>query len=133
MVERKGKVRAFVVPDVKARTLIPHIEANVIKCADVYTDDLSSYQSLTKLGFKHQAVAHSKKVYVTGKDIHTNSIEGFWSQLKRSIDGTYHHVTPEHLQEYVDEYSFRYNHRNDEEPMFITIINQAVKKASRKV
>jgi len=133
MVERKGKVRAFVVPDVKAKALIPHIEANVIKCADIYTDDLLSYQPLTKLGFKHQTVAHSKKVYVTGKDIHTNNIEGFWSQLKRSIDGTYHHVTPEHLQEYVDEYSFRYNHRNDEEPMFITMINQAVKKASQKV
>ncbi len=133
MVERKGKVRAIVVPDVKAKTLIPHIEANVIKCADVYTDDLLSYQSLAKLGFKHQTVAHSKKVYVTGKDIHTNSIEGFWSQLKRSIDGTYHHVTPEHLQEYADEYSFRYNHRNDEQPMFVTMINQVVKKACEKV
>jgi len=133
IVERNGRARAIVVPDVKAKTLIPHIEANVIKCADVYTDDLPSYQCLAKMGFKHQVVAHSKKVYVTGKDIHTNSVEGFWSQLKRSIDGTYHHVTAKHLQEYADEYSFRYNHRNDEQPMFITMINQVIEKASQKV
>lgn len=133
IIERKGRARAIVIPDVKAKTLIQHIEANVIKCADVYTDDLPSYKHLSKLGFKHQAVEHSKKIYVTGKDIHTNSVEGFWSQLKRSIDGTYHHVTPEHLQEYADEYSFRYSHRNDEKPMFLTMLEQAVNRASQKV
>jgi transposase len=133
IIERNGRARAIIVPDVKAKTLIPHIEAHVIKCADVYTDDYPTYQCLSRLGFKHQVVAHSKKIYVTGKDIHTNSVEGFWSQLKRSIDGTYHHVTPEHLQEYTDEYSFRYNHRNDEQPMFITMLNQVIKRASVKV
>jgi transposase len=133
IVERNGRARAIVVPDVKAKTLIPHIEANVIKCADVYTDDLPSYQCLANLGFKHQAVAHSKKVYVSGKDIHTNCVEGFWSQLKRSIDGTYHHVTAKHLQEYADEYSFRYSHRNDEKPMFMTMIEQVVNRAYQKV
>ena len=66
------------------------------------------------------------KIYVTGKDIHTNSIEGFWSQLKRSINGTYHHVTAKHLQEYVDEYGFRYSHRKDEQPMFTTMLKQIV-------
>ena len=59
-----------------------------------------------------------------------NRIEGFWSQLKRSIDGTYHHVTAKHLPEYVDEYSFRYNHRNDERPMFQTMLAQVVRHAS---
>ena len=133
MVERKGRVRAMVVPNVKAKTLVPAIEANVSKDATVYTDDLMSYDTLSKLGFEHKAIEHSKKIYVTGEDIHTNSIEGFWSQLKRSIDGTYHHVTAEHLQEYADEYSFRYSHRNDEEPMFKTMLNQVVKQASDKV
>ena len=107
--------------------------ANVIKCADIYTDDLLSYQGLTKLGFKHQSVAHSKGIYVSGKDIHTNSVEGFWSQLKRSIDGTYHHVTAKHLQEYANEYSFRYSHRNDEKPMFLTMLDQVIKRASEMV
>ena len=102
------------------------------KDATVYTDDLPSYNKPENAGFDHKTVAHSQKVYVASKDIHTNNVEGFWSQLKRSIDGTYHHVTAEHLQEYVDEYSFRYSHRKDDEPMFKTMLNQVVKQASDK-
>lgn len=127
MVEREGRARGIVVPDVKAKTLVPQIEANVTKDTIIYTDDHLSYNRLASLGYDHKTVAHSKRVYVSGKDIHTNSIEGFWSQLKRSINGTYHHVTAEHLQEYVDEYSFRYSHRNGTEPMFKTMLGQAVK------
>jgi transposase len=132
LVERKGRARAIVIPDVKAKTLLPAVEANVTKDATVYTDDLPSYNDLEGMGFKHETVAHSQKVYVTAGDIHTNSVEGFWSQLKRSIDGTYHHVTPEHLQEYADEYSFRYNHRKDEKPMFISMLEQVIDHASSK-
>lgn len=132
IVERKGRARAIVIPDVKAKTLLPAVEANVQKNATVYTDDLPSYNKLENAGFDHKTVAHSQGVYVAGKDIHTNNVEGFWSQLKRSIDGTYHHVTAEHLQEYVDEYSFRYSHRKDEKPMFKTMLNQVVRHASVK-
>ena len=64
-----------------------------------------------------------------GEDIHTNSIEGFWSQLKRSIDGTYHHVTEGYLQRYVDEYAFRYSHRNDEQAMFRTMMERVIQHA----
>lgn len=126
IVERKGRARAIVVPDVKAKTLLPNIEANVIQDATVYTDDLPSYNKLANLGFNHKIVPHSQKIYITGDDIHTNTIEGFWSQPKISINGTYHHVTPEHLQEYADEYSFRYSHREDEQPMFKTMLGQIV-------
>lgn len=130
MVERQGRARAIVIPDIKAKTLLPAVEANVVKDATVYTDDLMSYEKLVSLGFDHKTIAHSQKIYVTAGDIHTNSVEGFWSQLKRSIDGTYHHVTPEHLQEYADEYSFRYSHRKDEQPMFKTMLNEVVRQAS---
>jgi len=130
VIERKGRAKGVVIPDAKAKTLIPLVEANVLKDATVYTDDFLSYKRLTSLGFNHKTVAHSQKVYVAAGDIHTNSIEGFWSQLKRSIDGTYHYVTAKHLQEYIDEYSFRYSHRNDETPMFWTMLEQVVKKAS---
>ncbi len=130
MVERKGRARATVVPNVKARTLVPQIQRNVLPAATVYTDDLSSYGRLTRLGFKHIPIPHSKGVYVLGKDIHTNSVEGFWSQLKRSIDGTYHHVNPGYLQAYVDEYSFRYSHRNDDTAMFRTMMAQVIRHAS---
>lgn len=130
MVERQGRAKGMIVPNVRAKTLIPQVEANVGKGATVYTDDLPSYNNLTDKGFDHKAVAHSQKIYVSAGDIHTNSIEGFWSQLKRSIDGTYHHVTAEHLQGYVDEYSFRYSHRKDEKPMFWSMLEQVVRKAS---
>ncbi len=130
MVERKGRIHAEIIPNVRASTLIPVIEATIDKDALVYTDDLPSYASLTRRGYTHGVVAHSRKVYVTGDGIHTNRIEGFWSQLKRSIDGTYHHVTAEHLAEYIDEYSFRYNHREDETPMFKTMLAQVVNQPS---
>lgn len=127
MVERKGRVHAEIVPDIKANTLVPTIEAIISKDAMVYTDDLKSYNGLSKHGFSHAVVPHSQKLYVTGEGIHTNRIEGFWSQLKRSIDGTYHHVTAKHLAEYVDEYSFRYNHRSDDTPMFKTMLAEVVR------
>jgi transposase-like protein len=130
MVERGGSVVAKVVPNVKARTLLPVLQANVSLDAIVYTDDLLSYRGVAKLGYTHRSVAHSQGQYVLAKDIHTNNIEGFWSQLKRSIDGTYHHVTSEHLQGYVNEYAFRYSHRHDDQPMFWTMLGQVVRRAS---
>jgi transposase-like protein len=130
IVERKGRVKGIIVPDVRAKTLVPTVEANVVKDSTVYTDDLPSYNNLENMGFEHKTVAHSQKVYVSAGDIHTNNIEGFWSQLKRSIDGTYHHVTARHLQGYVDEYSFRYNHRKDETPMFLTMLEQVARHSS---
>lgn len=102
-------------------------------------DDKGSYVLFNNINMYHDAlafdrktVAHSQKIYVTGDDIHTNNVEAFWSQLKRSIDGTYHHVTARHLQEYADEYSFRYSHRKDEQPMFTTMLGQVVRRASEK-
>lgn len=129
MVERGGRVHAKVVANTDAGTLIPEIRATVPTGTAIVTDGLASYDDLGKLGYQHDVVPHSQGIYVLGKDIHTNTIEGFWGQLKRSIDGTYHHVTPEHLQDYVDEYSFRYSHRNDEQAMFKTMMNQVIQYA----
>jgi len=130
IVERQGRAKGIIIPDVKTKTLIPEVKANVDTNATIYTDDLPSYNDLDNNGFDHKTVAHSEKVYVSAGDIHTNNVEGFWSQLKRSIDGTYHHVTARQLQGYVDEYSFRYSHRNDEKPMFLTMLEQVVKTSS---
>lgn len=130
LAERKGRVRAKVVPNVKAETLMPEIEVNVLRDVVVYTDDLASYGKLASGGYRHMVVPHSEKVYVLGEDIHTNTIDGFWSQLKRSIDGTYHHVTAKYLQLYVGEYGFRYSHRNDRQAMFRTMLERVVRGAS---
>ena len=90
----------------------------------------ASCDGLEHFGYQHDVVPHSQGVYVLGKDIHTNTIEGFWSQLKRSIDGSYHHVTTKYLPLYVDEYIFRYSHRNDAQAMFKTMMAQVIRDAS---
>lgn len=125
MVERKGKVIAKVVPDVKAGTLLPIVREKVLPRSVVYTDELHSYDSLPKLGYQHKRVHHARKVYVMG-DAHTNTIEGFWSLVKRGIDGTHHAVSAKYLQDYINAYSFRWNHRNDEEPMFLQMLSRLV-------
>ena len=79
----------------------------------MYTDEYSSYKSLQRI-YDHQFIKHSRKQYVEGR-IHTNTIEGFWSLLKRGIFGVYHFTSKKHLQLYVDEFVFRYNSRKSSE------------------
>jgi len=73
--------------------------------------------------YSHKRIEHNAKEYVRGK-IHTNNIEGFWSLLKRGIGGFYHAVSERYLQNYINEYGFRYNHRKDEKPMFKTVLEK---------
>jgi len=75
------------------------------------------------MGYIHHRIHHALKVYVMD-DVHTNTIEGFWSLLKRGISGVYHNVSAKYLQSYLNEYTFRYNHREDETPMFKIVLNQ---------
>lgn len=88
------------------------------------TDEYPIYNKVRKIGYKHGRVNHGKKQYVVD-DKHTNTIEGFWSQLKRSINGTYHAVSPKYLQNYVNEFSFRYNHR-DVSSLFDLVLGRVV-------
>lgn len=110
VVERKGAVKAQVITDTKKSTVSPIIRSNVDIKAQIMTDEYLSYNGLTKAGYNHQTIKHGAKEFVRG-DVHTNTIEGFWSQLKRSIRGTYHFVSPKYLQEYVNEFAYRYNVR----------------------
>ena len=123
IVERGGEVKAIVCEDTKASTLIPFICENAAQGSQVMTDEYRSYSRVSLNGFTHQTVNHSAKQYVVG-DVHTNTIEGFWSQLKRSINGTYHSVSPRYLQHYVDEFAYRYNHRHTEEHLFQVLVRQ---------
>jgi len=124
VVQRKGKVAALVTKDVKKQTLLPIVEAKVLPETMVYTDELKSYGDLGKKGYKHERIPHAEKVYVVG-NVHTNTIEGFWSLLKRGIGGVYHSVSEKHLQRYLNEYAFRYNHRDDERALFETVGERA--------
>ena len=126
MVERQGRVVAVTVPNVKTATLLPHLTERVLPKSTVYTDEAASYNSLAKAGYRHRRIAHAQKIYVRG-NVHTNTIEGFWSLLKRGIGGVYHAVSAKYLQSYLNEYSFRYNHRDDEVPMFQTMLSRVEK------
>lgn len=97
------------------------IKERVLPDAVIYTDELPSYDRLSSMGYVHRRIHHALKVYVIG-DAHTNTIEGFWSLLKRGISGVYHAVSAKYLQSYLNEYTFRYNHRRDEIPIFKTIL-----------
>lgn len=116
-VERQGEVKAKVVPNTQAQTVIPFIEKTIEKGATVHTDEYPVYDRLEQHGYNHERVEHGKGVFVVA-NVHTNSIEGFWAQVKNAVGGVHHGVAPEYLQHYVDEYAFRYNHRNDVTPMF---------------
>jgi len=124
-VERGGRLSATIVPDRKASTLVPATKARVLPASVVYTDEFKSYRTLEREGYIHRRVNHSERVYVDG-DVHTQTIEGFWALLKNGLIGVYHGVSTQHLQSYLDEYVWRYNHRDDPRPMFLTILDQVV-------
>jgi transposase-like protein len=110
ILERDGQVRATVVPNRKKSALQAEVKKHVEAGAALYTDALLSYDGLAT-HYAHQVVDHAVQ-YVDGK-VHTNGLENFWSLLKRGINGTYISVEPFHLFRYLDEQTFRYNHRKN--------------------
>ena len=131
LVKRQGRVIAKAVPDVSRETMHTLVRTYVFPSSTIFTDEFSSYDLLGKLQgayYKHRRIRHSSKVYARG-DVHTNTVEGFWSLIKRGIGGVYHSVSQKYLQSYMDEYSFRYNHRNDEQAMFTSFLGQISKAA----
>jgi len=110
LVERDGEVRSVHVPNVTGKTLKPILMAQVCKSANLMTDEAGVYKRAGKQFASHQSVNHRAGEYARG-DAHTNTIEGYFSILKRGLIGTYHHVAEEHLQRYCTEFDFRYNTR----------------------
>jgi transposase len=115
---------------VKEKTLRPIIAERVLPKSTVYTDSYASYDNVRWMGknYKHERINHTAGIYVMGH-VHTQTIEGFWSLLKRGIEGVYHSVSTKYLQSYCNEYSFRYNRRVDNQPMFKALLDQIVEKA----
>lgn len=112
MVQRHGKVAAVAVRDVKSATLLPPVIERVLPASTIYSDEYRGYDALgfSERKYVHQRIPHAERVYVSG-DVHTNTIEGFWSLVKRGLDGVYHSVSRKHLQGYLNEYVWRYNQR----------------------
>lgn len=125
-VERKGKAILKHVPSTNKYILIRQLKENVNPNSHIMSDEAGAYKDLYDFGFyNHHAVNHSMNEYGRGL-IHNNSIESLWSHLKRGIYGVYRHVSKKYLQDYVNEYAFRFNYRNFENGMFEILLNRAV-------
>lgn len=109
IIERKGKVFAIPVKDTKAETILPIMLNTIEAGSNVFTDEWTSYKSLSK-HYTHSIVNHGVKEFVNGNS-HTNSIESFWAYFKRSLVGIYHHTSDKHLDKYVNESVFRFNNK----------------------
>lgn len=120
ILERGGELRAGKIDNTRKDTLEPIVRAHVAEGAIVYTDEHSGYADL-KDGYSHSTVAHSREEYARGP-VSTNSIEGFWSLLKRQIYGIHHWVSPKHLDQYVAEASWRYMLRERETGSLVTTL-----------
>jgi transposase len=129
MVERGGRVKTVVISDVKAETLCGSVREYVLPESTVFTDSYSGYNTVSEgRRYTHHRINHEARIYVLG-NIHTNTIEGFWSLVKRGIGGVYHSVSRKYLQSYLDEYAYRYNRRAAGEPMLTSLLSQVVAKA----
>jgi transposase-like protein len=111
LVERGGRVRSQHVPEVTAKTLRPILVAQVDRKSFLMSDDAGQYRIMGPEFARHESVNHGAGEYVRG-DAHTNTIEGYFSILKRGITGVYHHVSQQHLKRYLAEFDFRYNERS---------------------
>lgn len=110
LVQRGAGARSFHVDGTKASDLLPIIKANIAPGTAVMTDEAGQDVHLSKLFASHGFTSHGKGEYVVG-DVHTNTVEGFYSVFKRGMKGTYQHCKAKHLHRYVAEFDFRYNNR----------------------
>ena len=112
-VQRGGEVRIEAVPNIKKATLHAFIARNTRPDTEaIYTDELRSYLGIGDHDTRHETVRHSEEEWVVG-DVHTNTVEGVWSLLKRSIVGAWHQVSAKHLDAYLSEVEFRFNNRDN--------------------
>lgn len=121
MKQRGGRIVIETVPDARTATLKPIVLGTVEPGTKISTDEWPSYDLLTSHGYEHGQVTHSKKEYVRG-DHHVNSVESFWKLFKISVRSTHIHVSAKHMQRYLNEFSFRSNHRAMENAMFDLLI-----------
>jgi transposase-like protein len=110
LVERGGAVRSHHVATVTAKNVGKILQEQLHRDAILYTDDLKVYRTVMPRLRPHGTVNHSAGEYVRG-DVHTNTVEGYFSIFKRGINGVYHHVSEQHLKRYLAEFDFRYNER----------------------
>ena len=118
-----GDIKARVMDDVSFNSLMDFAKNSIQEGGELHTDEFRSYSKFKNV-FNHKTVNH-KREYVTADKITTNGLEGFWSLLKRGIKGQFHHISKAYLQNYIDEFCFRYNARKlSNNDMFESVVNK---------
>ncbi len=133
MVQRKSgdkhaKVVASVLPLPWKGYILPPIREHVMRATVIFTDEAPVYDSLRSMGYEHGRVHHTQKVYVSGA-AHVNTLEGFWSLAKRGISGVYHNLSAKFLQNDLNEYAWRYNHKDDPRGHFMALLSRVASRA----
>ncbi|MEK6153110.1 IS1595 family transposase [Flavobacteriaceae bacterium 3-367] len=109
LIERNGKVVIKHIPNAQGNNMVPFIKQHVQDGAEIHTDEAPVYKKLRR-NYTHKSVKHALGLYVDG-NVHTNTIENFWSVLKRGLYGIYHQVSDKHVSRYLDEFAARFNTR----------------------
>jgi len=122
--ERGGRVRATVVPDRTRETLQGKIREFVLPESMIFTDEFKLYVGIGREYKGHRRINHKQRVYVAADGATTNSIESFFALFKNSVRGAHHSVSAKYLPNYLDEYTFRWNHRKDARPIFWSILDR---------
>ena len=125
-VERGGSIRPTVIPDRKLPTLTKAVLTYVLPSSMLFTDELPAYDQVGHHYRGHKRIKHTAKIYVDGAT-HTQTVEGFFGLFKNGVRGVYHSISGEYLQNYLDEYAFRYNRRNSSTPMFWAMLDRVEK------
>jgi transposase len=124
MVERGGRVRALHLPDVGGATIKGAMAQHILPESMIFTDEWPTYQGLYRTYKGHKRIRHKERIYVAG-EVHTQTIEGFFGNMKNGIRGVYHAVSHKWLQGYLNEYVWRYNRRNQRRAMFEQLLLRA--------
>jgi hypothetical protein len=127
MVERGGRVRAQVIKSRARIDVRSTMQEHILPSAMLYTDQWTLYTGAGKEYKGHRRINHSARVYVEG-DTHTNTVEGFFGLWKNGVRGVYPSISTAYLQNYLDEFCWRYNHRHDDRPMFWSILDRVRKE-----
>jgi transposase len=126
-VERGGRIRASVVPNIRASVIAPLAQSYILPGSMVFTDEYKAYNGLGKKGYTHRRIKHHARVDGDG-DVHTQTIDGFFGLFKTGVRGAHHAVSHKWLQGYLNEWTWRYNRRESETPMFTDLLNEATSR-----
>jgi hypothetical protein len=126
IVERGGRVRARVIDSRSLRDIRSQMATHVLRDSMIFTDEYPVYLGSDREFRGHRRIKHEAQVYVDG-DTHTQTVEGFFGLFKNGVRGVYHAISTTYLQDYLNEYTFRYNRRHSPQPMFWAMLNRVRK------